>query len=222
MHKAVDGNFHAIGELEVVPKDLQWRLFEQVEKEMSKYKTNQLVILAPLPRYLENPCCNQKDHMTSMKKEEYKKKLEEDIYKLRQNLKDFAFRKGWKSAVTVSTWGRVKKLDNIWEDNIHLTEDGYFAISEAVVEAVASLRGKRRGQECATPQAKKQRLDSTTPGGQSGRGRDFSSREQSPRGSSGVRRRGGGRSSGGGGWSRGWSRGHNRGFLNRRGNNQYY
>jgi hypothetical protein len=160
--------------------------------------------------------------MTSMKKEDYSKKLEEDIYKLHHNLKDFAFRKGWKSAVTVSTWGRVKKLDKIWEDNIHLTEDGYFAISEAVVEAVASLRGKRRGQEVTTPQAKKQRLDSTAPGGQSGRGRVISSCGQSPMGPSGMRGRGGGWPSGGGGWSRGWSRGHNRGFLNRRGNNQYY
>jgi hypothetical protein len=31
MHKSLNGNFHAIGELEVVPKDLQWRLFDQVQ-----------------------------------------------------------------------------------------------------------------------------------------------------------------------------------------------
>jgi hypothetical protein len=56
MHKGVDGILHAIGDLEVIPKDLQWRLFEQVAKDLEKFKKNPLVILAPLLSYMETLC----------------------------------------------------------------------------------------------------------------------------------------------------------------------
>jgi hypothetical protein len=78
MHKAVDGKLHAIGDREVVPKDLQWRLFEQVEKDIERYKKNPLIILVPLPSYMESPCCDKEEHMANRSRETFKQKLEED------------------------------------------------------------------------------------------------------------------------------------------------
>jgi hypothetical protein len=51
----------------------------------------------------------------------------------------------------------VKRLVNVWADQVYLQENGYFAISEAVVEAVAGLSGKRKlGSGAATaPDQKK-------------------------------------------------------------------
>jgi hypothetical protein len=159
MHKGTDNIHHAIGDLVVIPKEMQWKLYEQVEQELAAWRMNPTVILAPLPRYLESPCCNLDHHMTNMKKEDHRKKMEAEVYKMRTNLKDFAFRKGRRNATTISTWGVVKRLDKIWADPVHLHEDGYFAISEAVVEAVAGLAGKRRGSEAAPPAAKRKRCE---------------------------------------------------------------
>jgi hypothetical protein len=210
MHKGVDGILHAIGDLEVVPKDLQWRLFEQVAKDLEMFKKNPMVILAPLPSYMEAPCCTKEGHMVNRSKESFKQKLEEDIYHVRLNLKNFAFRKGWKNTVTVSTWGRVKKLDRIWVDAINLTEDGYFAISEAAVEAVAGIRGKRKTSETPTAPtpAKKPKINRPE-GGEQGwtRGRGHARCGQ-PRGRGGQHLEAArGYMRGGGGGRHSWNRG---------------
>jgi hypothetical protein len=50
MHKGADGN--VIGDLVGIPKEMQWKLYKQVELELEAYKNNPTVILAPLPRNL--------------------------------------------------------------------------------------------------------------------------------------------------------------------------
>jgi hypothetical protein len=161
--------------------------------------------------------------MVNRSKESFKQKLKEEIYHVRHNLKNFAFRTGWRNSVTVSTWGRVKKLDLIWSDATSLTENGYFAILEAVVEAVAGIRGKRKTSEASATPAKKQKvaqLDGEEQGWTRGRGHVRGGQPQGQGGghleaASGPRR-GGGR-----GWHSGdrpWNRGH----LARRGSSHNY
>jgi hypothetical protein len=139
--------------------------------------------------------------------------MEQEVYQARKNLKDFAFRRGRRAVVTVSTWGLVKRLEDVWMDQVKLKEKGYFVISEGIVEATAALRGKRRGLEAtsATP-GKRQRLEMASTGNESNRGH-IRGRGGVPRASAQTRRgqphttHGGNR---GGGWTpagRGWQRG---------------
>jgi hypothetical protein len=147
---------------------------------------------------------------------------------MRLNLKNFTFRKGWRNSATVRTWGKVKKLDRIWKDAVELAEDGYFAISEAVVEAVAGIKGKRKSSESQAQPAKKQKTAQSSgvdqPASEWSRGRG-QVRGNQPRGRGGghpevmgVVRGGGG---GGGGWASG-SRGWSRGYPARRGRPHYF
>jgi hypothetical protein len=117
------------------------------------------VILSPLPRYMDAPCCSLEHHMVNMKQEDHAKNMEAEVYKMRKNLKDFAFRAGRRNATTVSTWGIVKRLVNVWAGPVYLQENGYFAISEAVVEAVAGLSGKRKPGAASAPDPKKLRRE---------------------------------------------------------------
>jgi hypothetical protein len=87
--------------------------------------------------------------MHGLRGDEFKKKMEEDVYQARKNLKDFTFRKGRKQVVTVSTWGLVKRMDTIWMDQVHLVDGGYQKIGEGVVAAAVDLgtKGKRKATE---------------------------------------------------------------------------
>jgi hypothetical protein len=95
---------------------------------------------------MEKPCCSSDDHMPGLRGEYFKKKMEEDVNQARKNLKDFAFRKGRKHAVTVSTWSLFKRMGTIWSDQVHLMEEGYQKIGEGVVVAAAGFdtKGKRK------------------------------------------------------------------------------
>jgi hypothetical protein len=42
--------------------------------------------------------------MVNMKQEDHVKNLEAEVYKMRKNLKDFAFCAGRRNVTTVSTW----------------------------------------------------------------------------------------------------------------------
>jgi hypothetical protein len=156
LSKDLDGNLHCFGELVVAPKELQHKVFKQVAEEISKIKNNPIIILAPLPRYREQPCCNNPGHMANRGQAEFRKILDESVYQSRVNFKDFAFRYGLRNVRTVGTWSSVKRMVQPWADQIHLTGEGYSLIARAVVEAIEELKKKRSGGEAVeAPKAKR-------------------------------------------------------------------
>jgi hypothetical protein len=133
LRRDVDGTLHSDGELTLAPKELQWRLFKQINEELADFKENLVIFLAPLSRYMEEPCC-QGDHMPNQKMVDFKKKLEESISQSHTNIKEFAFRLGYRKAKTLSTWGIVKNKGATWAGPIELTPAGYNAIAKAAME----------------------------------------------------------------------------------------
>jgi hypothetical protein len=214
LSKDVDGNLHCFGGLVVAPKELQHKVFKQVAEEISRIKNNPIIILVPLPRYRDQPCCNNPEHMANRGKTEFSKTLDESVYQSRVNFKDFAFRYGLRNVRTVGTWSSVKRMAQPWADQIHLTGEGYSLIARAMVEAIEELKKKRSGGEAVeAPKAKRPRQEDSlnSRGGNTGlRG--------GVRGSCWTSARGGNQSQGsmhgrGGGWSmdRGrWNRGQHR------------
>jgi hypothetical protein len=144
MHKDPSGTIHAIGELVLVPKEWQWKLYDQIEKELTDLKENPTIIMAPLPRYMTGPCCESVDHMVNLRTTELRAAMEQEIYQVRKNLKDFAFRRGRRAVVTVSTWGLVKRLEEVWLDQIKLKEKGYFARGLWRLQRPCEVRGEGR------------------------------------------------------------------------------
>jgi hypothetical protein len=166
-----DGKVHSDGDLTLAPKELQWRLFKQLHEELADYKDNMVVFLAPLPKFLDEPCCTASSHMRNFLNEDFKK-MEESVYQSRTNIKDFAFRLGYRKARTLSTWGIVKKAAATWADQNHLADAGYSAISRAVLDCKDVITTKRKGKEDNPgPEAKKQRTEGASRGRQLPRGK---------------------------------------------------
>jgi hypothetical protein len=158
--KRADGSVHIDGDLYLISKDMQFCLFKQVMEELQDWKANYIIILASLPRYIEMGCCTDKDHVANRKQPEFKKNLEEAVFNSRTNLKNFAFRTGIRKCVTISTWGKVRKLPNLWVDQINITEDAHKLVSSAIEEAAAELVRKRPAEAEHSTQAKRPRTGS--------------------------------------------------------------
>jgi hypothetical protein len=86
--KGAGDTYHTHGELVMARKEMQWRLFQQFATEMGEFKHNKMVLLAPLPRHMEEACCDDTDHMPNRKADGFKKQLEDFVYSCRTNLKD--------------------------------------------------------------------------------------------------------------------------------------
>jgi hypothetical protein len=159
LSKTADGKYHCFGDLAFTPKEMQWKLMQQAAKEISHLKANKLVILAPLPRYLEEGCCENKEHMPNRAEPDFRKKMEDHVFQCRASIKDFAFRLGFKRSKTISTWGIVRKAGAEWADQVHLSAGGYRTLAKEVIETSKSVGCKRPASEDAGQPAKKPRTE---------------------------------------------------------------
>jgi hypothetical protein len=158
-------------------------------------------LLNVLPRYLEKGCCQDPDHMKNRAEPDFGKKLEEGVFAVRRNIKNSAFKHGYKRCVTLSAWGKVRKLESLWSDAVHLSDEGYKTLASSIVEAMEELKTKRKGDNLVdAPASKKPRVEA---GEANNRGQTGSTRgQQCPRGHLFTRGREGGR--GGRGYTDGY------------------
>jgi hypothetical protein len=171
--RRADGNVHVDGNLVLLTKDLQYELFKQIEAELSEFKHMKILFMAPLPRYVSASCCNDSDHIANRRLPDFQRKLEDGIFGARTNIKNFAYRHGFRNSTTISSWGKIKKMDNVWADAVKLQDGGYEKIAAAILEAGEDLGRKRKNTNSSklTPPSKKAR----TSGGVDGGGRGGSS-----------------------------------------------
>jgi hypothetical protein len=163
--KRADGTYHIDGVLELLGKDMQYRFFKLLMKEVKEYMQNRMIFAAPLPAYLDAGCCLDTDHVANRQSPDYRKTLEEGIYNSRANIKNFAFRHGLRRCVTISTWTKIKRMEDVWEGPTQLRPDGYRAVASAIVDAVAEITRKRQQlvSEDSRP-SKKQRMEAAPRG----------------------------------------------------------
>jgi hypothetical protein len=237
-----DGTMHVDGDLVLLPKDLQYSLFRQIDADLAAVKHHKVIFMAPLPRYYVGGCCEDTEHVGNRLQEDYQKKMEDGVFAARANIKNFAFRHGYKNSSTISSWGKVKKMQALWENQILLKQEGYDALASAILEAGEELGRKRKlSSTVSGGAAKRQKMAEATGsggvsvsggggegaggGGQGGR----SSSTSRDGGGSGVvrgtgsgllrnaRQRGGGMQGGRGGLHRGSAPGRGRGGSEARG-----
>jgi hypothetical protein len=165
--RRADGTNHIDGVLEFLNREMQFDLFKQLHGELADFRRNPVVFLAPLPCYVDQACCDDKDHVSNRASPDYKKLQETNVYNARQNIKNFAFRLGMRNSSVISSWGKVKHLADVWAGPTQLRMEGYKLLAEAVGEAVCSLSRKRGGeqQKAGDNPAKKPRQDQQTGNG---------------------------------------------------------
>ena len=134
---ADDARFHVHGESVVAPKESQFSAFSVSKEIMLAAAKHQLIIISPLPRYLYNRCCADKEHCSNFSDSDYRDSTEAAILACRRNLKDFAFRHGLRGCKILCPWSTLKKhAEQLWStDPVHMTREGYDLLEGLVLEA---------------------------------------------------------------------------------------
>ena len=142
-----DGRFQVDGENVLAPKETQYAVFNKLMPILEAARGRKLVIVPPLPRYLENSCCEDKEHIPNINKASYKEDLEASVLSCKTNLKDFAFRKGIRMCRVISPWQVLRDVQDTWEDPVHLKKGGYMEIARMTEDAGRELGKKKRPEE---------------------------------------------------------------------------
>ena len=172
--KGSDGAFHVIGESVLADKEQQHRIFKMMAPLLAVASNCSVVIVPPIPRYLDSGCCEDPTHVSNIKQPDYKSKLEEQVYSCKANFKDFSFTSGLRNCRVVAAWPAIKKRAIIWHDPVHPVEGAYDDLAKVVVAWAPTKPAEksRRSRNDSGPPAKRQRVDShwTDPGCTGGRG----------------------------------------------------
>jgi len=163
-----DGKHHVVGASVFAHKDTQQLILKKTLPILEAVSDMRKILLSPLPRYWEERCCEKSGHVTNMADEEYKVKLEAEVYAAKDTIRAHCFRSGIRNARVLGSWHIVKKTDDIWgRDPVHMEDAGYDALAKQVVHTAAELENKRGGDESVAVPPKRQRYQ---------RERDFDNR----------------------------------------------
>jgi hypothetical protein len=87
----VEGHYHLDGEMAVATKEMFIKTLK-VCTPLFKFKPEvKKLILAPLPRYWLDKCCDDSSHIPNFSNENYEKNLFDGLSNLRQHVKDYLF-----------------------------------------------------------------------------------------------------------------------------------
>ena len=122
------------------PKEIQYSLFSDIRSVLNAVGNRRKVLLSPIPRFLNNSCCSDQDHIPNSRETYFKENLCNAIFECRRNLKDFCFRAGLRNIRTAGPLG--PPLEHGESDNVHLTPAGYDAVASLVMSVSKEMIAK--------------------------------------------------------------------------------
>ena len=146
------------GDLVIIPKEMQFHCLTIIKPLLEAAGNAKKVLVAPIPRYLLKPCCQDERHIPNMKEADYRSKMEDGLFESRKYLKDFTFRLGIRNISVLGPLKDLKKLgDSVWADPVHMSKAGYTCLADQVGITLDEMamrkdisgagRGKKRGRE---------------------------------------------------------------------------
>ena len=71
-HVTVTTTIH--GELVLGPKEMQFATFNDMKAIFDRARTRSKLIVSPITRFVNKPCCDSPDHMPNFREEHFKNK----------------------------------------------------------------------------------------------------------------------------------------------------
>ncbi len=161
--KGNDHRFHLEGRVKLAGKEVVSDRFNMILPLLLSAAKFKIILLSPLPRYLNGGCCDNLMHCTNMRDEGYAVQQLRDLERTRQSLRDCVFRcknKAVKILDPVKLFGGERELSDvaaalkaIWgDDPVHPTQGVYQRVAEEMAAELGRLavtrggRGVKRGR----------------------------------------------------------------------------
>ncbi len=141
--KGADNRYHIDGNLRMASGKQASKILEKFLPILRLLKKNKKLIFAPLPRYLQQPCCLDKTHCLNRKEEGYLSGMMASIKEIRRDMKDACHE------MRVSNYKVVNRctlldlseesdssswIEAMGTDPVHLTEAGLTKLADSVLK----------------------------------------------------------------------------------------
>lgn len=151
--KELGGSYHVDGDLVMAPKEMQFHNLSTIRLLLEAAGNLRKVLVAPIPRYLLQPCCQDARHIANMRGTP-----EDSIFQSRRNVRDFVFRLGIRNIKVLGPLQDLRKLgDSMWASPVHMSKAGYRCLAGLIESSLVKMsmkqelpgvtRGKKRGRD---------------------------------------------------------------------------
>ena len=86
-----DGIYHVEGDLIAVDKEAQYNLYKALKPVLTAAGSGPIIIITPLPRYVNQGCCSNPLHVTNRDKPEFNSDITHSLAEVRNNWRSFLF-----------------------------------------------------------------------------------------------------------------------------------
>jgi hypothetical protein len=147
--------YHVVGDLCTVEREEFKVIFNMAVPLLRAGGDLNKIVLSPLVRYAQSPCCDDPGHCTNFGSRSYREMLGEAMAHLEGWVKDFTFSKRIRhfkvisatEAVTISAGEIMKKKElkeHLGMDPVHLTAAGYAKLAEVLLMQAGGEQRERR------------------------------------------------------------------------------
>jgi hypothetical protein len=163
MKTSGDGRYHLPGELQAAPRTCLNAILKDMHPVLDAAAGATVVLLAPIPRYVDVGCCSDPAHITNRGTQDLKTELVKvadtaaAVAGSDPKAADLKFMRissvFLNSSSDPSEW-RTASGQRVWHDAVHLTAEAYQMIGTAIMAV---------GEEEDSSKAKRRRLESVVP-----------------------------------------------------------
>ena len=86
-----DGIYHVEGDLIVADKEAQYNLYKALKPVLTAAGSGPIIIITPLPRYVNQGCCSNSLYVTNRDKPEFNSDITHSLAEVRNNWRSFLF-----------------------------------------------------------------------------------------------------------------------------------
>ena len=229
------GRYHIPGKLVTIGQEELKELFGLATKAIRAARSDQVILISPLYRYITGRCCRDASHITNYDDDDFTKMLANYVQSISKQLRSLVWHRHWKNVSIVNPAAhmgvgtlnslssdeadvQIPEMLQCWgADPVHPTGEAYGQLAEMLLAKIAKTSGRdvSRVSLVAPPGAKKRKrspLRDRRPSWVGGNVTEVGRRQAGPFGSSGQRGRG---QDAGGPWA---AYPHNRSSSSRGGN----
>jgi hypothetical protein len=142
-----NGVYHMEGDLTISSKSAQQVLFTTIRPLLGAVRGRNVIVCAPMPRFLLAGCCEDPSHMPNRKQGGFEANLVRDLKDTAENLRDYLFTSGFKQYKVLDpavSW-RNKEKDDLWgADPVHPNEAAYSLLADGALH-ICTIRGRGPG-----------------------------------------------------------------------------
>jgi hypothetical protein len=137
-----EGVYHVKGDLTLASKSAQSQLFNNIRPMLAAARGRNMLLCAPMPRYLVKGCCTDQTHVANRSNERFEPNQLKELKELTDHLRDFLFTSGYRQVKVLDpavSW-RGKDTSTLWgEDPVHPKEEAYSLIGEGVIKMLTHM-----------------------------------------------------------------------------------